>query len=94
MLVDQLPIEIYINQKFESKEIVKLIESWRVESEELRDAVVQAFRDMGIYQIEPSSEFLMQGVIISILKFSPEIYKLVKRAERRAALLKGRQHAK
>ena len=94
MLVDKLPIEIYINQKFESKEIIKLIESWRVESEVLRDAVVQAFREMGIYQIEPASEHLMGSVIISVLKNSPDIYKLVKRAERRAALLKGRQHAK
>ena len=94
MNVDQLPIELYINQKFQEKDIIKLIETWRVEPEELRDAVIAHFRDMGLFLVEPVSESLMKGMIIAILSNSPDIFKLVKRAERRAALLKRRSHAK
>ena len=94
MNVDQLPIELYINQKFQEKEIIKLIESWRVEPEELRDTVISHFRDMGLFQVEPGTERILKNVIIGILTHSPDIFHLVKRAERRAALLKRRSHAK
>ena len=94
MNVDKVPIEIYINLKFQDKDIIKFVENWRVESEELRDVVVEHFREMGIFQTEPTTEPMLKDVIRGVLANSPKIVKLVARAERRAALLKGRNHEK
>ena len=91
MEIENLPIEIYVEQNFTDGEIVKLIENWRVEPEELKFIVISHFKELGIFQVGPGLSREIKETMIKILKTSPQVYQAVKKGERRAALLKGRR---
>ena len=94
MIIEKIPIEIYVKTKFEEKSIISIIENWRVESEEVQEIIISQFKELGMFEVDPIFEKDLKPVIVGFLTNSPQILKLVKRAERRAALLKNRAHAK
>ena len=55
---------------------MQVIEKWRVEPEELAQIVLQEIYSMGIYQVEPMMEKIMEKQVIELLQLSPEIQKL------------------
>jgi hypothetical protein len=79
--IEPLPIENYVQQQFGHQSVIKIIQNWRVEPEVLVNIIINHFRDMGIYYVGPKQEKLMQKSLIHGLKNSPEIIKMLKRAE-------------
>ena len=90
MLTEPLPIQIFVNTRFQEKEIIEIIEKWRIESEELQSLVIREFREMGIYSVTPTLEREIKQLLVGILVSSPDIIELVRRAERRAEALRAK----
>ena len=90
MLTEPLPIQIFVNTRFQEKEIIEIIEKWRIESEELQSLVTREFKEMGIYSVTPTLEREIKQLLVGILVNSPDIIELVSRAERRAEALRAK----
>ena len=90
MLTEPLPIQIFVNTRFQEKEIIEIIEKWRIESEELQSLVTREFKEMGIYSVTPTLEREIKQLLVGILVNSPDIIELVRRAERRAEALRAK----
>ena len=90
MLTEPLPIQIFVNTRFQEKEIIEIIEKWRIESEELQNLVTREFKEMGIYSVTPTLEREIKQLLVGILVNSPDIIELVRRAERRAEALRAK----
>lgn len=81
MLTEPLPIEIFVTTRFTEKSVISITENWRIESEELQKMIVNYFREMGIYSVMPRMEAELKTALLAFLHNSPDIYKIVKKAE-------------
>ncbi len=81
MLTEPLPIEIFVTTRFTEKNVIAITENWRIESEELQKMIVNYFREMGIYSVLPAMEVELKASLLYFLQNSPDIYKIVKKAE-------------
>jgi hypothetical protein len=80
MAPDNVPIYAYVQQKYGSAAVQRLVEGWRLESKVIIDRIVDHFRDMGIYTVSRQNEVLIVKGILHQLRHSPEILRLVVRA--------------
>ncbi|SMF60114.1 hypothetical protein [Pseudobacteriovorax antillogorgiicola] len=87
MYTSAIPVFIFVKQAFDSKEVKKVIEEWRVEQDELRRLVCRRLLEVGIYDVEPIDTRHLKMHIIDILLNAPEIIKIVDAAERRERAL-------
>lgn len=81
MLTEPLPIEIFVATRFTEKSVVNITENWRIESEELQKMIVNYFREMGIFSVLPTMEAELKVSLLQFLQSSPEIFKIVRKAE-------------
>lgn len=88
MLIEAVPIEIFIMSVFQEKDISKFITSSHLEPEELRDMVAHRFKDMGVDQLQPSLEAWGKGQIKHLLAKDPKIRKRI--AEERNIIIQRR----
>lgn len=86
MLVEPQPIELYVSQRFNDKNLVAIIEDWRIESEILEKFIVNYFKEMGIFSVTANLESQIRASIPQLLQNSPEIYARVRKAQAAEAL--------
>ncbi len=86
MLVEAMPIELYVAQRFNEKQTTTIIEDWRIEAEVLEKLIVGYFKEMGIYSVTPNLERQIRQAIPYLLQNSPEIYSRVRKAQAAEAL--------
>ena len=87
MITESVPLQIYIRQSFDTKEIKAVTDQWRVETGQLMNIVISHLNEIGVYSVAPNNEKFMKEVILAFLNNSPEIIKLVHEAERRERML-------
>lgn len=88
MLLEPLPIEVFIMNIFQEKDISKFISSSHLEPEELRDLIAARFRDMGVDRLIPSLEAWGKGQIKYLLAKDPIIRKRI--AEEQSIIIQRR----
>ena len=93
MLTEPLPIEVFVQIKFNDTQVIHAMDNWRVEPEKVLAVIVQNFREMGIFQVRPSLELELFSRIIFMLKNSPEILAMVTKAEQAEQNRKQSRHA-
>lgn len=80
MASDNQPIQAFVELKYHTPAIQRLVDGWRVEPKVIMDRLIEHFRDMGIFQVTRQNEALISEGIRHQLKHSPDILKLVMRA--------------
>ncbi len=80
MASDNVPIHAFVEQKYLSAPMQRLVDGWRLEPKVVVDRLVDHFREMGIYQVTRQNEALILEGIRHQLKHSPDIMRLVMRA--------------
>ncbi len=86
MLTEPLPIEIFVSSRFTEKDIVALIENWRVEKDDVQKMLANYFKEMGIYSVTPQMEAKAKKTMLFWLQNAPEIYTMVRKAEEQDVL--------
>lgn len=81
MLTENLPLSLYVKMMFQDKKVLKTIENWPLEPETLEKIVISTIEEMGIYEVTPKLEGDMLDIIIDIIKKSPDILDLLKKAQ-------------
>lgn len=77
MLLESLPIEVFIMTVFKEKDVNKFVAGSHLEPEELRDMVALRFKDMGVNQIQPALEAWGKGQIKHLLTRDPNIRRRI-----------------
>ena len=92
MLIESLPVEIYMEYAFERVEIKASLENIRVDDFEIKKLLVNHFKGMGLFSVEPAMAPILLKKIIDYVKTSPDIMKLeraVRLREMRIKRVKG-----
>ena len=87
MIIEAIPLPVYIRQCFETKAIKQVTDQWRVETDQLILIVSSHLNELGIFTVSPHSDRYMKQVIVEFLRQSPEIIRLVHEAERRERII-------
>lgn len=87
MITESVPLQVYIRQSFDLKEIKAITDQWRVETTKLMLIVASHLNELGVYSVAPHSERFMLNTIKKFLLNSPEVIRLVHEAERRERML-------
>ncbi len=87
MITESVPLQVYVRQSFDLKEIKTITDQWRVETSKLIMIVISHLNEVGIYSVAPHTERFMLATIKRFLLNSPEIIRLVHEAERRERML-------
>ena len=82
MSPDIIPIDLYIEQRYHTPAIQKIVDGWRVDPKLIIDRLTDSFREMGIFTVGAKNETLVRNAMVQSLKLSPEISALVARARR------------
>ena len=93
MYLEPVPIEIFINDKFRSRIVQKLIESWNIEPDKIVDVLVRHFRDMGILSVSFVNDRVIFDSMVFHLKTSPDIRSLVTKMRREEQMRRRSRHA-
>lgn len=88
MLIESLPIEVFIMTVFLEREVSKFVAGSHLEPEELRDLVAARFRDMGLCTMQPPLEAWGKAQIKHLLKRDPKIRQRI--AEEQAIIVQRR----
>ncbi len=79
-LATRMTIEEFIEHVLQSSVAKKIIGDWPLELTEITRIVVEHFRVMGIYFVEPmAGSKLIETNIIRVLKTSPELQELIRK---------------
>ena len=81
MASDNIPIHAFVEAKYSTPAMQRLVEGWRVEPRIVVERLVEHFREMGIFQVTRQNETLIIDGIRHQLKNSPEILRLVMRMQ-------------
>ncbi len=87
MLMEPIPLDIFIRDAFERKEIKTITDEWRVDVDQIKFIIKESFQDMGLYQVHPTWIPFLLKAVGHFLQNSVAIKKLVKEAARREAVL-------
>lgn len=82
MRKDLIPVEIYVHNLFQQNRVITtMIQPWRVEVSSLHEIVIKSLREMGIYLVDKEHGDFITQATLDQLKHSPEIRKMITRAE-------------
>lgn len=80
MVHEDIPIQLFVNQRYMMPVVQKIVDGWRVDAHVIVDKLVDHFREMGIYSVSGAHEKLIMKNLLHQLRSSPDILKLVTRA--------------
>lgn len=81
MIADKWPIEVFLERLYHSKQVQVVVEPWRVESATIIRRLADEFREMGIFFTKPQdTKFIIENMLFC-LHNSPEIKKLIAKAQ-------------
>ena len=90
---EDIPIQLFVNQRYSTPAVQKLVDGWRVEPHLVIDKLVEHFREMGIYRVSGAHEPLILKNLMHQLKHSPEILSLVHKARNDEQKRQRNRHA-
>jgi len=93
MLTEPLPIETFVQIKFNDIQVSQAMENWRVEPGKVQQVIIAYFREMGIFAVMPNLESELFERIVFMLKNSPDILGMVHKAEEAELNRKASRHA-
>jgi len=93
MSFEDIPIHIFVSQRFSSHSVQRVVENWRVEPSVLIDRLIDHFKEMGIFRVARGHEGLIMKNMIHQLKSSPEISRMVYRARQEEMRRQRNRHA-
>ncbi len=93
MNYEEIPIQNFVSSKFSTPSVQKIIESWRVEPQLVIDKVVEYFREMGIYKVGFNQDRMLMNNMLTLLKNSPEIMRMVNKARNDELKRQRNRHA-
>ncbi len=93
MIYETIPIEVFVVLKYNSPEVQKLVEHWRVEPETIMKNVIEHFRELGLFGIPMAQQSMVLDAMTTYLRTSPEIIRMVTKSEHEEALRARTKHA-
>ena len=93
MSLDAVQIHTFIQSRFHTPPIQKIVDSWRIEPEVLIEKLVEFFRDAGIYSVPHGHEAMILSHMIRELRHAPEIKRLVAKARNEEMRRQRNRHA-
>lgn len=92
MLIESMPIVLFIKSRIRDPKIVSITHEWRIEPSLIDTILIKHFEDMGIYSVEPYMEKICFEKMILFLNDSPEIYKHLRKADELEARRRKDRH--
>ena len=74
---EDIPVQVFVAQKYHTPQVQKFVEEWRVEPESVIDKIVDHFKELGIFRVGLSQHRIIQDAMMTYLRTSPEIQKMV-----------------
>jgi hypothetical protein len=93
LVTDNIPIELFVQTSLSKPPATEIMQGWRIEIKRIEELLTSSFREMGVFMIRPTHHKIIFDSIISHLKHSPEIIKLLKASQREAAMKSQSRHA-
>jgi hypothetical protein len=93
MAHEDVPIQLFVNQRYMMPAVQKIVDGWRVEAHHVIDKLVEHFREMGIYRVSSVHEALIMKNLMHQLRNSPEILSLVQKARMEEQKRQRNRHA-
>lgn len=93
MLTEPLPIEIFVNMRFEERRVAKFVESWPIETNVLAGLVIAHFKEMGIFSVNGFTADLLVEQMLQLLKNSPRVAEMLHKAALAEAARRQSRHA-
>ena len=92
MILEILPIDLFIRRIMQDPEVGKIWGDWPVEEDVLRTMLVKHFEEMGIFDVRPGpySNSIKEQLMV-VLTMSPEIRTLLDKERSRAEEAKEKQ---
>ena len=94
MSYESIPIEVFVSQNYNSKSVHILVENWRIEPEIVIKNVIEHFRQLGIFAVKFSQRKFMQEAMLTYMRSSPEISRMVIKSDQDEAKRARTRHAK
>jgi hypothetical protein len=93
MGLESTPIVMFVMQRYQTPQVQKIVDGWRLEPQHVIDKLVEHFREMGVYAVPFRHEQLLTRDLIHQLRHSPEIYRLVQKARQDEMRKQRNRHA-
>jgi hypothetical protein len=93
MHTDAIPLEQFVQATIVKPFVAEIMTGWRFEQKTLEEMLIQAMREMGIFMVPRSHMPAVTLAIIAQLRYSPEIMKMLKSAQREAQLKQQSRHS-
>ena len=93
MIYESIPIEVFVSQTYDAESVRTLVENWRIEPDTIMKNVIDHFRELGIFAVTFSQRKLMQEAMITYMRTSPEIVKMVIKSDQDEAKRAKTRHA-
>ena len=81
MLTEPLPVAIFVKLRYQDPLVNVIIEKWRVEREDVEEVLINHFKEIGIYSIDPLLEKSCFNKMLEWLEHSPTIWAMVKKGD-------------
>lgn len=82
MTPDLIPIQLFVQQKFQSRAIQRVVADWRIEPRLVVEIITDYFREMGIYYADFRHDRDLLRAMLFQLRYSPDIALLHQKAAR------------
>ncbi len=93
MIYESIPIEFFVSQTYDSEPVRILVENWRIEPDTIIKNVVEHFRELGVFAVKFSERKLIQEAMITYMRTSPEIVRMVIKSDQDEAKRAKTRHA-
>lgn len=92
MAADRVPIMHFLEERYSTRPVQRIVESWRVEPKQVIERLGEHFREMGIFAVDAHNERLVLLSMLHTLRHSPEILRLVLSARREEQRTQKNRH--
>jgi len=93
LVTDDIPIELFVQNALSKPPATEVMAGWRIEIKRIEEVLNSSFREMGVFMVKPTHHKIIFDSIMSHLKHSPEIIRLLKQSQREAAMKAQSRHA-
>ncbi len=89
---EPMPIEEFVLTSMKRKRVTAIVESWRVDINEVTSIVIQHFRDIAIFMVTEEQRKSLEDVLIFYLQKSKAIRKIVEKADAAEKMRRESKH--
>ena len=93
MAIDSQILDIFVAQALGKPKVAELTANWRIDPKKIEEAVCTSLRDIGVLTVPKGHEELIIQTIIAHLKHSPDLVKMVRKAQKAHAIKNVSRHS-